>query len=55
MTRLLELQKPFAFHVYEWVGHAFHNDTGANYNREAACDAWAKTLNYFARHLRRPE
>jgi carboxymethylenebutenolidase len=37
--------------VYENAGHAFHNDTGTNYNSEAACDAWAKTLAFLNRHL----
>lgn len=52
INRLEELQKPFGFHIYEGTNHAFHNDTGANYNRAAACDAWTKTLAFFAEHLR---
>lgn len=40
LTELLARQKRFGFSVYEGVGHAFHNDTGANYNATAACDAW---------------
>jgi carboxymethylenebutenolidase len=51
ITRLEELQKPFGFHVYEGTNHAFHNDTGANYNRPAACDAWCKTAAFFQKHL----
>lgn len=51
MTALLEGQKRHALHVYENVNHAFHNDTGAAYNAEAACDAWSKTLAFFNRHL----
>lgn len=51
IDHLEELQKPFGFHVYEGVGHAFHNDTGANYNRIAACDAWSRTVAFFEKHL----
>jgi len=52
INRLEELQKPFGFHIYEGTNHAFHNDTGASYNRPAACDAWTKTLAFFVEHLR---
>jgi len=51
ITRLEELQKPLGFHVYEGTNHAFHNDTGANYNHIAACDAWCKTRAFFTEHL----
>jgi carboxymethylenebutenolidase len=51
ITRLEELQKPFGFHIYEGTNHAFHNDTGANYHRLAACDAWCKTVAFFQQHL----
>jgi carboxymethylenebutenolidase len=37
------------------VDHAFHNDTSAaRYNAQAAEQAWAATLDFFGRHLRRP-
>lgn len=51
ILRLEELQKPFGFHIYESTAHAFHNDTGANYNRPAACDAWARTTAFLQKHL----
>lgn len=51
IDKLEELQKPFGFHIYDGVGHAFHNDTGANYNRAAACDAWARTVAFLQKHL----
>ena len=54
MTELLARQKVFAFRVYEGVGHAFHNDTGAAYNAEAACAAWAETVGYLNKWLRAP-
>lgn len=37
--------------IYEGASHAFHNDTGANYNPTAAKDAWEKTLAWFEGHL----
>lgn len=37
--------------VYPGAGHAFHNDTGAQYNLEVAKDAWAKTLDWFGKRL----
>jgi carboxymethylenebutenolidase len=37
--------------IYPGVDHAFHNDTGARYNSQAAQDAWARTLDWFARYL----
>ncbi|HEU0122178.1 MAG TPA: dienelactone hydrolase family protein [Bryobacteraceae bacterium] len=54
MTELLARQKVFGFRVYEGVGHAFHNDTGANYDAGAACAAWAETIAYFNKWLRVP-
>jgi carboxymethylenebutenolidase len=50
-ARLLSGNKRHAVHVYENARHAFLNDTGANYDAAAACDAWAKTLDFFNRHL----
>jgi carboxymethylenebutenolidase len=51
ILRLEELQKPFGFHVYEGTRHAFHNDTGANYDRMAACDAWSRTTAFLQKYL----
>jgi carboxymethylenebutenolidase len=39
--------------MYEGAQHAFNNDTNeARYDREAAELAWARTLDFFRRHLR---
>ena len=46
--------KSYGLMVYEGVGHAFHNDTGAAYNATAAMDAWARTIAYYDKWLRRP-
>lgn len=45
-------QKSYALRVYDGVGHAFHNDTGAAYNATAAAEAWDETLRFFAKNLR---
>jgi carboxymethylenebutenolidase len=50
---MIRLQKTFGMVVYEGVGHAFHNDTGAAYNADAAQDAWAQTIRFFNKWLRR--
>lgn len=52
MTEMIRQQKTFGFVVYEGAAHAFHNDTGANYNASAACDAWARTIAWFDKYLR---
>jgi carboxymethylenebutenolidase len=51
ILRLEELQKPFGFHVYEGTRHAFHNDTGANYDPAAARDAWNRTTAFLRKYL----
>ena len=52
VSGLLDRNKTFGFFIYEGVAHAFHNDTGPAYNRAAACDAWARTIAFFDKHLR---
>jgi len=44
--------KVFEKVIYEGAGHAFHNDTGARYNAEAAVDAWARTLAWFEQYVK---
>ena len=39
------------FKVYEGANHAFHNDTGASYNKAAAENAWASTLIWLRANL----
>lgn len=52
LTTLVARRKRFAMHIYEGAGHAFLTDTGPSYNRAAACDAWARTIAFFDRHLK---
>jgi carboxymethylenebutenolidase len=51
VPQLMASQKRFGLHVYENARHAFHNDTGPNYDAAVACDAWGKTIEFFNRHL----
>ena len=36
--------------VYEGAKHAFFNDTGSNYDRDAAADAWSLALEFLDKH-----
>jgi carboxymethylenebutenolidase len=44
-------QKTFEKLIYPDADHAFHNNTGTRYNHQAAEDAWARTLAWFAKYL----
>lgn len=45
--------KQSEIHIYPNVDHAFFNDERADvYNREAAQDAWRRTLAFFRQHLK---
>lgn len=48
---LQDLGKDAAIHIYEGADHAFANPSGQRYQAEAAEDAWAKTVAFFATHL----
>jgi carboxymethylenebutenolidase len=43
--------KPFESKVYASAPHGFFNDESPAYNREAAADAWPRTLAFFRQHL----
>jgi carboxymethylenebutenolidase len=43
--------KTFQKQVYPGANHAFHNDTGRNYQPDAAKDAWAKTVAWFDQYV----
>ena len=43
--------KTFRKIIYPGVDHAFHNDSGARYNAQAASAAWSETLAWFAKYL----
>lgn len=44
-------QKAFSVHFYPEVNHGFHNDTTPRYDEAAARLAWARTLEFFNRHV----
>jgi carboxymethylenebutenolidase len=50
--KLRALGKSVEMHIYPGVDHAFFNDTRPGvYNRQAAEDAWRRTIEFFAKHL----
>ena len=49
--QLEEMGKDVQLRVYPNAGHAFFNNTGPNYNAEAAEDAWQRTIAFFRGHL----
>ena len=49
---LQRLRKDYEIKIYPGLRHAFANPTGNNYNAEAADDAWQRTLNFLAKHLK---
>lgn len=49
---LQRLRKDYEIKIYPGLRHAFANPTGNNYNAEAAEDAWQRTLNFLAKHLK---
>ncbi|MFE4107096.1 dienelactone hydrolase family protein [Almyronema epifaneia] len=51
-SALQSLDKPAEIYIYEEAGHAFANPSGERYVPEAAADAWTKTTEFFARHLK---
>ncbi len=53
-NEMIQRQKTLGMVVYQGVGHAFHNDTGPNYNPAAACDAWSRTIGWFDKFLKAP-
>lgn len=51
-SALQKLGKPVEIHLYPQAGHAFANSSRPSYRKEAAEDAWAKTLAFFAQQLK---
>jgi carboxymethylenebutenolidase len=50
--KLKQLEKTSDIHIYPGTDHAFFNDERPEvYNREAAEDAWKRTLDFFRKHL----
>jgi len=51
-SALNELKIENEIHIYEGVGHAFANPSGANYAPEQTKDAWEKTVEFLNRNLK---
>lgn len=49
--KLRDGKVPFESYWYN-AGHAFFNENGANYNAECSKQAWERTTEFFAKHLR---
>lgn len=49
---LKEANITYQIKIYPGVNHAFHNDTGANYNADAAKDAWNQAIAWFDKYLK---
>lgn len=49
--QLAKTGRPYDVRIYEGANHAFFNDTGGNYNKAAAEDAWTRTLAWFREHV----
>jgi carboxymethylenebutenolidase len=50
-AELTRLGKPHEFHTYPGVDHAFANETGKNYNKAAAEDAWRRAVAFLRANL----
>jgi carboxymethylenebutenolidase len=50
--QLEEMGKDVQLVSYPHTNHAFFNDTGKNYNAEAAADAWKKTIAFFRANVK---
>ena len=48
---LTELGKEHDFHIYPGANHGFYCDDRPSYHKEAADDAWERTLAWFSKHL----
>ena len=48
---LQRLRKDFDIQIYDGVRQGFANDDATNYDRNAADDAWQRTLEFLQRHL----
>jgi carboxymethylenebutenolidase len=51
-SALKSLGKDAEIHIYDGAGHAFANPSGTNYREGPAKDAWRRTLDFFAKHLK---
>ena len=43
--------RDYVNYEYDGVNHGFHNDTTPRYDKDAAEQAWQRTIGFFANHL----
>lgn len=48
---LQRLRKNYDIHIYDGVRQGFVNEDATNYDRDAADDAWQRTIEFLQRHL----
>lgn len=48
---MVKSKKQFEMKIYKGCVHAFFNETRPTYNKEAAEDAWDRTVKFFSRYL----
>lgn len=51
---LVSARVTFGIQLYKGTNHAFFNDTSPVYDRAAALDAWARTIDFLDTHLQAP-
>ncbi len=51
-AELKKAHKIYDFHMYPGCGHGFHCDARASYRRQAAIDAWGKTMAWFDKYVK---
>ena len=52
MERVVRYKTDFEMKMYPGTYHAFFNDTGMSYNREASEDAWERVKYFYRRYLK---
>ena len=52
MDAVVKYKPDFMMKIYPGTFHAFFNDSGMSYHKEAASDAWNKTLSFYGKYLR---
>lgn len=50
-AELVKLGKTHEFHIYPNAGHGFFCDERPSYSKDAADDAWSRTLDWFQKHM----
>ncbi|MEM3197350.1 MAG: dienelactone hydrolase family protein [Conexivisphaerales archaeon] len=51
IKEIIKYEKDLELKIYPGTNHAFFNDTGRTFNRNAAADAWARVISFLRRVL----